>query len=200
MREASNEKDLRRLLQNVSMQLDAIRRGYITFKDSQLDLVKQYPEMIKDELKKYRDSVLKFFNIDKKMSKNSLISSVGLIGAGIGDQQLNSSINLTATNVVDLDASIDANRELIVTEKGNKYFAFLNKHQLQASQSIVNLNESLDKQNTSNDDTSSEVLGYDDLMGTNANHKLKFLSDAETKPYLKFTFVPFDVYKEIKNR
>ena len=53
MREASTEKDLKRLMGNVHLQLEAIKRGYATFKDSQIELVKQYPLMVKDELKKY---------------------------------------------------------------------------------------------------------------------------------------------------
>ena len=51
MREASNEKDLKRLLQNVQLQLDAIKRGYGTFKESQFELIKQYPQMIKEVMK-----------------------------------------------------------------------------------------------------------------------------------------------------
>lgn len=63
MRESSTEKDLKRLLGNVSIQLEAIKRGYLSFKDSQLELVKQYPEMVKDELLKYEEAVLKFFSL-----------------------------------------------------------------------------------------------------------------------------------------
>jgi hypothetical protein len=63
MREASSEKDLKRLMANVSLQLEAIRRGYISFKDSQLDLIRQYPSMIKDELRTYEDSLYNFLTV-----------------------------------------------------------------------------------------------------------------------------------------
>lgn len=63
MRESSTEKDLKRLMTNVGLQLDAIKRGYMAFKDAQIELVKQYPEMVKEELKKYEESVYKFFSI-----------------------------------------------------------------------------------------------------------------------------------------
>ena len=63
MRESSSEKDLKRLMTNVGLQLDAIKRGYMAFKDAQIELVKQYPEMVKEELKKYEESVYKFFSI-----------------------------------------------------------------------------------------------------------------------------------------
>ena len=35
LREASSEKDLKRFLANVSFQLDAIQRGYVSFRDAQ---------------------------------------------------------------------------------------------------------------------------------------------------------------------
>ena len=65
MRESSSEKDLKRLMGNVNLQLEAIKRGYATFKDSQLELVKQYPSMVKEELKKYEENLYKFFSILK---------------------------------------------------------------------------------------------------------------------------------------
>lgn len=64
MREASNEKDLKRFLSNAVLQLDVIQRGYHTFRDAQLDLIKRYPEMVGDELSRYRDSVRRFFSLD----------------------------------------------------------------------------------------------------------------------------------------
>jgi hypothetical protein len=63
MREASSEKDLKRLMANVSLQLEAIRRGYVGFKDAQLELIRQYPHMIKDELKAYEESLYNFLTI-----------------------------------------------------------------------------------------------------------------------------------------
>jgi hypothetical protein len=195
MREASNEKDLKRLLSNVQLQLDAIKRGYITFRDSQLELVKQYPEMIKEELKKYRQSILKNFNIDiKKGSKSSLnISNV--------DEE-----NTTNYNV-DLESSMlstDANREILITEKGNKYFVKLSNQsqQIQQQQSLVNLNETMISTDRANqtDDSTSDVLPIDDLMlSSNNNNRLKVLNDIDNKSYLKNTFIQFDLYKSIKN-
>lgn len=195
MREASNEKDLKRLLQNVQLQLDAIKRGYVTFRDSQLELVKQYPEMIKEELKKYRQSVFKFFNIDiKKNSKSSLNMS-------------NVEEENTSINNLDLENSMlssDANREVLITERGNKYYVKLgNQHQqIQQQQSMVNLNETMISTDRANqtDDSNSDVLPMDDLMlSSNNNNRLKVLNDIDNKAYLRHTFIQFDLYKSIKN-
>lgn len=61
MRESSSEKDLKRLLSNVSLQLDAIKRGYHSFRDAQLELIAKYPEMVDEELSRYRESVRSYF-------------------------------------------------------------------------------------------------------------------------------------------
>lgn len=63
MREATSEKDLKRLMANVSLQLDAIKRGYYNFKDAQVEILKEYPNMIKDEIIEYKNALLKFFNL-----------------------------------------------------------------------------------------------------------------------------------------
>jgi hypothetical protein len=196
MREASNEKDLKRLLQNVQMQLDAIKRGYMTFRDSQLELVKQYPEMIKEELKKYRQSVLKFFNIEvKKNLKNSLNMS------NVDEENI-------SINNVDIENSIlstDTNREVLITERGNKYYVKLNNQsqQIQQQQSLVNLNETIVSSDRPNqtDDTNSDVLPIDDLMlSSNNNNGIRALNDIDNKAYLRHTFIQFDLYKLIKNK
>lgn len=65
MREASAEKDLKRLLSNVTMQLDSIKRGYQTFSEAQTELVKQYPGMVTAELNKYENLILTFFSVQR---------------------------------------------------------------------------------------------------------------------------------------
>ena len=67
MREASSEKDLKRLLANVGIQLEAIKRGYFSFRDAQLELVKQYPQMVEEELLRYQDGIFKFFSIQTEL-------------------------------------------------------------------------------------------------------------------------------------
>ena len=65
MREASAEKDLKRLLSNVTMQLDSIKRGYQTFGEAQTELVKQYPGMVTAELNKYESLILTYFSVQR---------------------------------------------------------------------------------------------------------------------------------------
>ncbi len=65
MREASAEKDLKRLMANVSMQLESIERSYRSFSDVQLELVRRYPEMVRDELQRYEDHLMDFFSLRK---------------------------------------------------------------------------------------------------------------------------------------
>lgn len=65
MREASVEKDLKRLLSNVTMQLDSIKRGYQTFGEAQTELVKQYPGMVMAELNKYENLILTYFSVQR---------------------------------------------------------------------------------------------------------------------------------------
>lgn len=64
MRESSSEKDLKRLLSNVALQLEAIKRGYHSFGDAQIEILKQYPDMVDEELSRYRDAVRRFFLLD----------------------------------------------------------------------------------------------------------------------------------------
>ena len=65
MREASAEKDLKRLMSNVIVQLESIERGYQAFSTAQLDLVKQYPQMVRDELQRYEDLLFQLFSVKR---------------------------------------------------------------------------------------------------------------------------------------
>lgn len=107
MRESSSEKDLKRLMTNVGLQLDAIKRGYMAFKDAQIELVKQYPEMVKEELRKYEDSVYKFFSIVPPSK----------------------SVNMEQGQLVKKDEPVDSLRnilkEVLSTDKGTKFYVTL---------------------------------------------------------------------------
>ncbi len=63
MREASAEKDLKRLMANVDMQLESIERAYRSFGEAQQELVKRYPEMVRDELQRYEDLLMEYFGL-----------------------------------------------------------------------------------------------------------------------------------------
>lgn len=47
---------------NVTLQLDAIKRGYINFKNAQYELLKCYPDMVSEELVTYEEKVLSFLS------------------------------------------------------------------------------------------------------------------------------------------
>lgn len=76
MRESSNEKDLKRLLQYVLGQLDTIKEGYLKFHETQKNIVAQYPNMVGHELTKYEDYVFRFFSLSKKKPVKHLRSSI----------------------------------------------------------------------------------------------------------------------------
>ena len=70
MREASNERDLKKLLVNITMQLESIKRSYHTFNEAQLELVKQYPQMVRDELQRYENQLFTYFSVGRNSDPN----------------------------------------------------------------------------------------------------------------------------------
>lgn len=60
---------------NVTLQLDAIKRGYINFKNAQNELLKCYPDMVSEELVAYEEKVLSFLSAgpeEKPAEENEL--------------------------------------------------------------------------------------------------------------------------------
>jgi hypothetical protein len=66
MRESSNEKDLKRLLQYTLSQLETIKEGYVKFHETQVNIVSQYPGMVGHELTRYEDYLFRFFSLTKR--------------------------------------------------------------------------------------------------------------------------------------
>ena len=180
MREASSEKDLKRLMANVAMQLDAIRRGYVNFKESQLDLIKQYPNMIRDELHSYEDSILNFFSI---LSEHKMPS-------GCCYELASQSLQTSPEHQQPVDSLRFMLNEVLSSEKGTKFY--------------VNLNESLNRTDQTKDarslaeNNAEKIFGYNDVISSNEEN-LDFLGDSESQFYLRNTLIPLQVFKDIKN-
>lgn len=171
MREASNEKDLKRYLSNVALQLDAIKRGYVTFKDSQLELVKQYPEMVNDELEKYKNSVYKFFSITTTSPTpiRHLISST----ESVVDQGFNSS-------------SVDyILKEVLESDRGTKFYV------------MATNNTPADEANhDSSDNVNNMFVSLDELI---PHGKQALVHSIEQCSYLKNCFISFELFRNTKN-
>ena len=137
--------------------------------------------MIKEELKKYSDSVLKFFNIDstKRFDANDMLNE--------------SSSNESLKGI---------SKEFVITDLGTKFYVSSNV-KVQSEQTF-NLNDSmtgagsLDRQNLNDESGVNDSMAYDDFLTTNSN-KLKVLIDIHNKPYLKFSYIPIELFKSIKN-
>ncbi|RNA29598.1 coiled-coil domain-containing protein [Brachionus plicatilis] len=152
MRESSNEKDLK----NVSQQLDVIKNGYFTFRDSQMELLKQYPIMVKDELDKYEEALFKFFSITKDLAQQEMAQ----------DQN-------------ELETFRSILKEVLSTERGNKFYIMMRSSTTPEDDLVEN-----------------DILNLDELI---PNTKQDFLNEIRNKNYLKNSFIPLEIFKEIKN-
>lgn len=174
MREASSEKDLKRLLGNVSLQLDAIKRGYHAFSEAQLELVKKYPDMIRDELSKYQDSVYRFFSVQTSPPGE-------------------------ATTAVAAIASSDSTsfrsilQEVLNSERGTKFYVKIgaptnNTASVDTSQEVV----------CDADEIAQNMLGLDSNEFVSRS-KQDLLERVDQETYLKNSFIDFEFFKELKN-
>lgn len=164
MRESSNEKDLKKLLLNVSQQLDVIKNGYFIFRDSQMELLKQYPVMVRDELEKYEEAMFKFFSITKELAAST-------------QEDLAKEQNESETFRSIL-------KEVLSTERGNKFYIMMRSSKIGESSS------------PDEDLTENDILNLDELI---PNTKKDFLDEINNKSYLKNSFIPLEIFKDIKN-
>lgn len=185
MRESSSEKDLKRLLSNVSMQLEAIKRGYETFHDAQIEIVRNYPEMVVDELKKYKNALYKFFSIKHVASSESAET-------GASSNPENGENSESAEPVVDivkiLEDMQDSLKEVLTTSTGAKYYITqqpLSTEQQQPSEAV----------DGSDTESSNDILGYDELI---PNTKPEFARKMQFESHLKNTFISADQLIEAK--
>ncbi|EDV27523.1 uncharacterized protein TRIADDRAFT_53285 [Trichoplax adhaerens] len=63
MRQDYSEESLQRNLNKCYEFLEEVRQGYIEFQQEQKSIVKNYTQIIENELKKYEDNVLKYFGL-----------------------------------------------------------------------------------------------------------------------------------------
>ncbi|XP_022107089.1 coiled-coil domain-containing protein 180-like [Acanthaster planci] len=65
LRQESSEETLKDRLQKALLMLDKIKASYEQFHKDQMRLVKDYPDMVKEELQRYDLSVCTFFEVDR---------------------------------------------------------------------------------------------------------------------------------------
>jgi hypothetical protein len=186
MRQSSNEKDLKRLLSNVSIHLEAIKRGYFTFKESQIELVNQYPQMVNEELLKYQESVFKFFSIQIDPSKI------------IMEEDENAEIKkIESHSTHNHNPAIDSMRfilkEILNTDRGTKFYVSMRSP---LENNSKNSERQKNESNQTNDDENDDLFTYDELI---PNTKKELLSEIDSKQYLKHTFIGMDIVKNAKN-
>lgn len=176
MRESSSEKDLKRLLSNVALQLDAIKRGYQTFRDAQLEIVKLYPDMVADELDRYANAVQKFFLLK--------LSGDGEASGGGGGGQANGS---------ELGLGLIGSIKQVLTERlsseGESKTGGENK-------TAINLNTTGEINMNSN--SNAEEIIESILEAQSSGFKPDLIERVQTLAYLKNCFIQPNVFEEIK--
>lgn len=173
LREASSEKDLKRFLANVSFQLDAIQRGYVSFRDAQIELVKQYPDMVNEELNKYKEMLFKFFAISPTAENSTFL-----------DNSEQSTMNNENSNQNNQSESLTSFRhilnEVLKTDKGTKFYVMMRSSESSDSDQDELSNE------TSEERTTIEESNLDILSQVDKIH-------------LKNYFVPINHVKDLRN-
>ena len=198
MRESSSEKDLKRLLSNVSMQLEAIKRGYETFHDAQIDIVRNYPEMVVDELKKYKNALYKFFSI-KHVASSSQSKETNDSSDKSEEGEMESAESSGPVDIVRiLEDMQDSLKEVLTTNTGARYYITQQPLTIEPPQSsdkgdgdLKTLDESDGDLNTE----SNDILGYDELI---PNTKPEFARKMQYEAHLKNTFISADQLIEAK--
>lgn len=71
MRQDATEKQLKDSLDKALDMLNKIKNAYEVFHKDQMDIVKNYPTMVKAELKNYDEGVCKFFEVGRNQPKKS---------------------------------------------------------------------------------------------------------------------------------
>ncbi|XP_056009695.1 coiled-coil domain-containing protein 180-like isoform X3 [Ostrea edulis] len=78
MRQDATEKQLKDSLEKALNMLSKIKAAYEVFHKDQMDIVKNYPMMVRDELKDYDEGVCKFFEVGRnqpvKRSKSKIVA------------------------------------------------------------------------------------------------------------------------------
>jgi hypothetical protein len=173
LREASSEKDLKRFLANVSFQLDAIQRGYVSFRDAQIELVKQYPDMVNEELNKYKEMLFKFFSISP--TENSILMENS--EQDTLNKETKNTDNQELENVTTFRNILN---EVLKTEKGTKFYVMMRSSESSDSDQDEFSNETSEEQATI-EESSLDIFSQVD------------------KIHLKNYFVPIDHVRDLRN-
>lgn len=176
MRESSTEKDLKRLLGNVSLQLDAIQRGYHTFRDAQLEIVKKYPDMIGEELTRYDTSVRRFFLVDLVDASSSSLLNAAYTGSELGLGELGS-IKQVFT-------------ERLSSEAGGSKIATV----MTASE-----NKNNNKSNSNPSGANPDEIVENALEARSSGFKPQLIDRVNAEAYLRNCFVDANLFVEIRN-
>jgi hypothetical protein len=187
MREASAEKDLKRLLGNVSNQLDLIKRGYITFGEAQSELVKQYPKMVNDELKRYQNALYAYFSIQIEKGTNESIEK------NEKTDQLDDNKTISCKFKI---------KEVLTTERGTQLYVTEPETPVN-EQSQISIAKKLDNTSTYSFEKSqyeetneSDILALDELI---PNTKENLFGQLNSKSYLKHSVLVPDLINNARD-
>lgn len=175
MRESSSEKDLKRLLGNVSLQLDAIQRGYHTFRDAQLEIVKKYPDMIGEELTRYDTSLRRFFLVDLVDGSSTSLLNAANTGSELG--------------LGDLGSIKQVFTERLSSEAGSKI----------ATVVAATENKNNNKSNSNPSGGNPDEIVESALEARSSGFKPQLIERVNAETYLRNCFVDPNLFVEIRN-
>lgn len=187
MRESSTEKDLKRLLGNVALQLDAIKRGYQTFQDAQLEIVKKYPEMVSQELAQYENSVRRFFMTDPEASSSS--SFLDIAGPAATNSELGLGTLGSIKQVLTERLSSEAESKLVSGGSGDKT---ANKTTITGGVTIVPPQTDLNNNNP-------EDIVENMLDAQSNGFKPELIERVNAEGYLRNCFIESEFFVEIRS-
>ncbi|XP_061169622.1 coiled-coil domain-containing protein 180-like isoform X3 [Saccostrea echinata] len=124
MRQDATEKQLKDSLEKALSMLSRIKEAYEIFHNEQMDIVKNYPMMVRSELKSYDEGVCKFFEVGRnqpiKKSKSKILAPKKTKDKK-GDET--ESTSPPPIDTVGKEGSLpEAVSEILATEKGTLFY------------------------------------------------------------------------------
>ncbi|XP_078326141.1 coiled-coil domain-containing protein 180-like isoform X6 [Crassostrea virginica] len=120
MRQDATEKQLKDSLEKALNMLNKIKTAYEIFHKEQMDIVKNYPTMVKAELKGYDEGVCKFFEVGRNQPKKSKSKILAPKKSKSGEISENTD---TPIDFLGKENSLpEAVSEILATERGTLFY------------------------------------------------------------------------------
>jgi hypothetical protein len=176
MRESSSEKDLKILMGHVTVQLEGIKSSYEKFSNTQIELVKHYPAMVREELISYEDLIFQYFRLLKKEQ----IQSMNLLEKDEPHDNNDDDDDDTKTELP-IDSLRHIISQVVKSDRGTRFYVKL----------VMEKPKSVDEE-ANNDD----LLTFNNLLSTPTSKEI--LSDIEKTTHLRNSFIPLILIEQMK--